>query len=131
MPAISRPAKIFAIGAGLAILTVVSGYVTKLTDEANVASLVARCNAEAKSTGVPPWSSAPLVCEPSELSRLTSGDGVAIQKQIVDAYSTVGDAYHTSVIAAILLFLRCSIPFAWYFFLRRIRELFAAIRNDG
>ena len=122
------------MGIVLAGITIAGGYLTSLRDESELASLVAKCRSEASAAPKGPWldyQKAPLVCDPIVLSKLTAGDAVGIQREIVESASSSGEIYRISIAVAILLFVGFSLPYAWYFLLRRIRELSGAIRHDG
>ncbi|MNG31296.1 hypothetical protein D3C84_1170690 [compost metagenome] len=75
-----------------------------------------------------PWlkyQEAPLVCEPSELIGPTKL--VGIQKEISEQYRSLGDYFEWGQLLAVLLLGVFALPYAWYFLLRRVRELVKAI----
>lgn len=67
----------------------------------------------------------PLVCEPTEL--IGSTKLVGIQQQIVQSYWKHGDYFFWSQLLAVLLLGVFALPYAWYFLLRRVRELVKVI----
>ena len=75
-----------------------------------------------------------LVCEPSELS--TAGYDLkkisAIQKIVLEAYRSKAsfDAETVGIVSVIALLLLGILPHAWYFLLRRLREVAASIRGE-
>jgi hypothetical protein len=65
------------------------------------------------------------VCEPVELIGYTKL--VGIQQEIVQSYWKRGDYFFWSQLLAALLLGVFTLPYAWYFLLRRVRELVKAI----
>ena len=66
-----------------------------------------------------------MLCDPLELAR--SSDYVGVQGQLAAAERDVLRWTNWPFIACIAILLSCSLPWLWYFFLRRIRELREAI----
>jgi hypothetical protein len=66
-----------------------------------------------------------LLCDPVELAK--SGDHTGIQRQLAAAELDALRWVHWPLIACIAILLACCLPWLWYFFLRRIRELREAI----
>jgi hypothetical protein len=66
-----------------------------------------------------------LQCDPVELAK--SGDHVGIQGQLAVAQLDVWRWSDWPLIAGVAIVLVCSVPWLWYFVLRRIRELREAI----
>jgi hypothetical protein len=90
---------------------------------------VAESQAEAKEQGALSaltsiFARQPL-CDPVELAR--SGDHAGIQGQLAEAELDALRWAHWPLIACIAIQIACCIPWVWYFFLRRIRELREAI----
>lgn len=72
-----------------------------------------------------PWSLAPLVCDASTLARL--GNNVGIQADIVKAHWAAIASRDWPIPAALFVLGVSVLPWLWYFLLRRIAELRAAI----
>jgi hypothetical protein len=100
-----------------------------------VNNLVAECrnkNSTIKPTDAPAWEKSTLVCELHELesSATRSSDGlVGVQAKIVENHhlgeAWLNRAYEFSAILVCIF----GIPYAWFFLLRRIRELSDAVIN--
>jgi hypothetical protein len=90
---------------------------------------VAETEAEAKKQGafsaLASIFSGKMTCDPVELAR--SEDYTGIQGQLAAAERNVLRWANRPRISAIAVPLMCSLPWLWYFFLRRIRELREAI----
>lgn len=126
-----KTTKLLLFGASLSLLICLSGYLTSIRDRSQLADLVKTCEAEhlnVPKTATPKFALAPLVCDPDELfvSNVTS-PSVGIQKEIVESHSNAGRTFNQSIYIAGIVFVILSIPYAWYFLLRRIRELRNAI----
>jgi hypothetical protein len=112
---------------------------------ARIATLHDQCLAEskkgqeeaAKNPGASPWGQDPMVCDPNDLAGLVNAD-----TDKADIQSALGLAQlaldHTQrreplvwpygVSIAILVII--ALPCAWYFLLRRVRDLSDAIRGN-
>jgi hypothetical protein len=111
----NRPVKIFIVGIVIAAATLCTGRVITWKLHSDRDSLVAECEAESTKTDNR------LVCEPETLMRLGSANG--IQAKIAEAQRELTTHSDWSISAAILFAIMGSLPFAWYFFLARVREL--------
>jgi hypothetical protein len=130
---LDKPAKILIGGIFAGALIYGFGEVNTLRLERRVHELqracVAETEAEAKKQGA--WSalanifSAKMTCDPVDLARSDSYPG--IQGQLATAERDVLRWASWSQISGIAIALMCSLPWLWYFFLRRIRELREAI----
>lgn len=125
-----RPTKYLVVGIAIATLICLIGYATSVYENSQVASLVEKCKAEASQAPKGPWlnyQKAPLVCDPVILAELGVNDVVGVQKEIVIAWSNSERTFHNAIIVAAIVFGFFAVPYAWYFLLRRIRELRDAI----
>jgi hypothetical protein len=130
---LDKPAKILIGGIFAGALIYGFGEVNTLRLERRVHELqracVAETEAEAKKQGA--WSalanifSAKMTCDPVDLARSDSYPG--IQGQLAAAERDVLRWASWPQISGIAIALMCSLPWLWYFFLRRIRELREAI----
>jgi hypothetical protein len=121
-----RQTKYLWMGITLAVLVLLGGYLTSIYDNSQLSSLVEKCKTETTKSPKGPWleyQKAPLVCDPDTLSKLGVDDVVGIQKQIVESLSTSGRTFNDARVIALFIFLLFGLPYAWYFLLRRIREL--------
>lgn len=103
---------------------------TSIYDNSQLSSLVEKCKAEMVQAPKGPWldyQKDPLVCDPDVLSKLGVDDAVGIQKEIVVSLSKSGRTFDNAKVIALIVFVLFGIPFAWYFLLRRIRELRDAV----
>lgn len=131
--------KYLSVGVTLSVLLLLGGYATSIYENSQLSSLVKKCKAEgaqaSKSRGLltdeekakAPWLDSPLVCDPDALSKLRAGDEVGIQKQIIESQSASGHMLNDAKVIALFIFLLFSSPYAWYFLLRRIREVRDAV----
>lgn len=129
IPLLKKPTKLLLAGVIAALLIVGIGYAASLRSKARVSDLIAECQTE--NTRTTPskdkdgWEDFGLVCEPELLSgSLPAGD---IQSQIVDARHQERAWIKNTINLAIGILIICAIPYAWYFFLRRVRELRNAV----
>jgi hypothetical protein len=118
-----KPTKLLFVGAALALLILLGGYLASAHNNSQTASLVEKCKAE--TAIAPTW--AKLVCDPNVISKLGLDDLGGIQKQIMESITSSERTFNNAIIFAISVFLLFGAPFAWYFLLRRIRELREAI----
>lgn len=124
----SKQAKIFFIGVVVGFIVLAVGYALDRRDQSALDELVAKCKTETIEAPKGPWLKyqvAPLVCEPSELIKYTKLVGV--QQEIVQSYWERGNSFFWSQVLAVLLLGVFALPYAWYFLLRRVRELVKAI----
>lgn len=125
------PIKILVIGATVSGLIALSGFSYERHLDSKVSALEAKCIEEGKSEKtLAAGFSGILLCNAAELHRLDNGESKGIQAEIVAAQREViysNDWYYG--LAAGLLLLSAT-PYAWYFLLRRIRELRNAIVGD-
>lgn len=125
-----RNTQYLVVGATLAASILFGGYLTSIYDNSQLSSLVEKCKAETAQAQKGPWldyQKAPLVCEPDVLSKLGADDAVGIQKEIVVSLSASGRTFNNAKVIALVVFLLFGTPYAWYFLLRRIRELRDAV----
>lgn len=125
-----KPTKYLFAGLALAALICIVGYLASLYENSQLTSLVEKCNAEALQAPKGPWLNyrkAPLVCDPADLAGLRVSDVVGVQKEIVVTQLNVGRALNNSLVLAVIVLVLFAAPYAWYFLLRRIRELRDAI----
>ena len=128
-----KPAKILIGGIIAGALTFGLGEMNTLRLERRVQELQRACfaetEAEAKKQGalsaLASIFSGKMTCDPVELARSESYPG--IQGQLAAAERDVLRWANWPRISAIAIPLVCSLPWLWYFFLRRIRELHEAI----
>lgn len=149
-----KPTKFVVTGAVIGCFVIAGGYVLSLFDDAKVADLVEICESgkriakqglsaqdkldflarqyrEVAEQGARanerPWADDPIVaapsCDPKQINYKSSG----IYRQIYEADKDARQKIETAwTIAGFLLFISC-IPYAWYFCLRRLREVASAI----
>lgn len=95
----------------------------------NLSDLLAQREAQRKivpidDLPVPPWETDPLVCDPDELSTDTL---TGVQAKIVSAHQATRASQSWPIPAALILLGIGTVPWLWYFLLRRIAELRSAI----
>lgn len=125
-----KPTKYFVVGIAIAVLICIAGYLATIYEKSQITSLVEKCNAEATQAPKGPWleyQKAPLVCDPAKLSELGMNDVVGVQREIGLAQRNAGKVFNNALMAAIVVLILFAAPYAWYFLLRRIRELRNAI----
>lgn len=136
-----KQTKYLSAGVTLAVLILLGGYATSIYDNSQLSSLVEKCKTEGAQASKSrlltdeeviakakaPWLDSPLVCDPDVLSKLRTGDEVGIQKQIIESQATSGHMFNDAKFIALFVFLLFSSPYAWYFLLRRIREVRDAV----
>lgn len=127
-----RTTKILLGGITAAALVVSGGYAASIRTNSLVSDLVARCKTENARTTTPKsqdgWETAPLICDP-EILRTKSDNlhSVGIQAQIIDAQRQGERWLEQATDIAIGILILSIAPSAWYFLLRRVRELRDAI----
>lgn len=116
------------IGAALAaLLTLGIGFAGSKYSEKELKNLIQTCEAEgerSRATAKHKWQQGPLICDPETLKSL--GDNTGLQAQIVDTQQKAHTWLRKSRLLALLIVGIGALPYAWYFLLRRLRELRAA-----
>ena len=120
------PVRILVIGWSFAALIGGAAVVSRAYWEREGRSALEECRAgdDDKSE----WGQFALVCD-SYVLQSTPGALVGVQKRIVQADLAAHSWQVDAMVAASFLALLCSVPFAWYFLLARIKELADAIRR--
>lgn len=112
-------------GIGCATIISVASYANIQRLESKLGRLEAQCVEEGEKD-TSEWAEFKLVCEAGEL--MSSGiTSVGIQVQIVKTQEEIWSSSEWLFFLAALVLLLSAIPWAWYFLLRRIRELRDAI----
>jgi hypothetical protein len=133
----AKTTKILLAGVILGLLTLGVGQLATVKNAAHFSDLVAKCEAESTQQAKraqldsvqpkPPWEIDDVVCNPDALRRLGVKELQGVQRELVLAEQDLGGPFETaSVIAGLVMFLT-AIPYSWYFFLRRIREVANAV----
>lgn len=125
-----KPTKYLAVGIAIAALICIAGYLTSVYDNSKITSLVEKCKTETSQAPKGPWldyQKARLLCDPVELARLSVNDEVGVQREIIIAQLNSGRTFNNAIMLAAIVFALFAAPYAWYFLLRRIRELRDAI----
>jgi cell division protein FtsL len=122
----SKSIKIFFIGALCTTLIAAVGFLNTYNLESKLHSLESKCTNEkvekaGKQGELDLSRYGTLVCDAAELSDLEELKG--IQAQIVQTHNDVRSSKKWPYSIAVLVILFSSIPWAWYFLLRRVREL--------
>ncbi len=127
------PTKVLIAGVFVSALTLGLGQLDTRRLERRVEELqkacVAEAEAEAKRQG-PLFAFANVLggkmqCDPPEVAK--SGNHTGVQGQLAAAELARSRWAGWPLILSSVLLLTCSLPWLWYFFLRRIRELREAI----
>ena len=101
--------------------------ITELSDE----ELLRLSRGQSKSS--PKWELAPIVCDPAHLEPLKEALPGVQGKVVFAKQAKVSFENGAGVILYIVglcLAVLGLLPFGWYFFLRRLREIAAAVRGD-
>ena len=129
---IEMPTRIFLGGLVVALFVLGVGYTAVLVNKLHLVDLVAQC--ESKNSGATQekdkdgWENVPIVCEPEILAQLSSNPpSVGIQAQIEDVYRQGQRKFDQAIFIAYIVAFFSVVPYAWYFLLRRVRELHNAI----
>jgi hypothetical protein len=130
---LDKPAKILISGIFAGALVYGIGEMNAFRLDRRVQALqkacVAETEAEAKKQGafssLTNIFSGKAICDPVELARSDGYTG--IQGQLAAAERDVLRWANWPTILSVPLLLMCSLPWLWYFFLRRVRELRNAI----
>jgi len=130
---LDKPTTVLLVGGLAGALTYGLGQMNTHRLERRVQELQRACvaerDAEARKSGAFSslanifWGKA--LCDPVELAK--SGGHEGIQGQVAAAELEVLRWADWPLIVGIAILLACSLPWLWYFFLRRIRELREAI----
>lgn len=139
------PIRFLLMCAGIAVVLAAIGLAYSLFLESRLAKVVTACEEQSKlevaewqkrapNTMEGPWQKfkfVGLVCTPSELIS-THGELHAVQKEVIAAYRAKHSFEYGAVlyVLAMLCVLVGTLPVCWYFILRRIREVAAAIRGE-
>lgn len=124
-----KPIRFLALGLVVAFLVLIAGRLGEWKLQSDLAALVAQCNEENKanrSAPGPQWNRDPKVCVPETLLQL-GGDTVGIQAKIIYAARMADRAWDLPLTIALVAAVIGALPYAWYFLLRRIRELRDAV----
>lgn len=126
-----KPTKILIGGVALAAFVPVLGKGNSYRIATGLRDLQVACVEEGK-RGINPVK-AELICEPEDLVSLpiTSEPLGGIQAQNAARQRELSESESWPVPAAIAVFIFSCVPWAWYFLLRRIRELRDAIAGSG
>ncbi len=125
---IDSPAKIFIIGIAFAIIITASGlfYINKLNS--NLRQLETECSAQ-DDHAASKWEGKDIkwetVCDAETLKAINSNTG--IQARIVTLYNEIQTIKQWPITVSATILLFSFIPWAWYFILKRIKELREAI----
>ncbi|MHB8404624.1 MAG: hypothetical protein ACYDCJ_04285 [Gammaproteobacteria bacterium] len=117
------------LGIAIGIAVLATGYVKSQYLSAQVNDLISECKAENQKLmppETPPWAKDAGVCDLQELeaSRIDSSNGLeGIQAKIVDTHMLAESWLTKSLVFSVVFVCIFAIPYAWYFLLRRIREL--------
>jgi hypothetical protein len=131
-----------AIAAALAAFCAVSNYIDtarhhqKIASlESSIAALQDKCAAESEESAKSGkgWGHAPLVCDPKNLSSYTGNPLVGIQRDLSKKQKEIAveqQKYYPMelpYLIALGIVVIAGVPWAWYFLLRRIREVSDAV----
>jgi hypothetical protein len=128
-----KPAKILIAGILVGALAYGLGEMNTLRLERRVQELQRACVAETEAEAKKPGAFSSLTaifsgkatCDPVELARSEGYTGV--QGQLATAERDVLRWANWPTILAVAILFVCALPWLWYFFLRRVRELREAI----
>ena len=125
-----KPTKILIGGVLCAALIAGVGALNTARLKANLKALEARCGEDGKKDQQTTGTAFEPTCDGDELSRLAwkqTGPFVGIQADILAAHDNVRNSPAKPGLLAIGFLIVSVIPWAWYFLLRRIRELRDAV----
>lgn len=121
-----KPTKLLIIGVVLGGLIMGVGQIRTWQLEKRIKELQAECARESKQTIKEP--KIKLVCDSKDLLRLeTDTPAPGIQGKLVSAQRNLNRWKETSILIGLAVFLILSVPWCWYFLLRRVKELSQAI----
>ena len=124
-----------ALGVALAFAGALADFGASKWNEHALAEVVAKCRSESAdglakaNKATPEWMQSELVCDGKALNFLDnpSNPNVGIQKVVRGAYLDVKyDRYHFGWVLYFLASLTV-VPWIWYWFLRRLREIRQAL----
>lgn len=127
--ALEKPTKILLSGIALAMVVIIAGHgILILYRKADLSALVQKCESEAatdKSKATGNWKKFSFICDPKLLDRTETGHRLpsGVQGEIIRAKGHIYSPSDTVMLLGIGLALVFSLPFFWYFLLRRIKEL--------
>lgn len=129
---LDKTTKILLGGIVVAALVVGIGYVASIRANSHVSDLIAQCQAEnarsRASKSQDGWENTPLICDPKILRTISrNSPTVGIQAQIMDTQGQGERWLEQAITVAIGVLFLSAMPYAWYFLLRRLRELRDAI----
>lgn len=132
---LDKTTKILLGGIVVAALVIGIGYVASIRANSHVSDLVAQCQAENARSGASKsqdgWESSPLICDPKILRTISrNSPTVGIQAQIMDTQRQGERWLEQAITVAIGVLFLSAMPYAWYFLLRRLRELRDAITGN-
>jgi hypothetical protein len=127
-----RPTKLVLVGVMVAVLIGLAGWINLLRLEGNLHAAQVKCERQSKADFK--GAGFQLDCEPSTLTTDRFNVGYVkppgVQGEIIDAQQALwghsADAFAIAAICAVIFF---SIPWCWYFMLRRLREVGDAVRG--
>ncbi|MWL87682.1 hypothetical protein [Cupriavidus sp. SW-Y-13] len=126
---------------GCALVALAVGYAYQWKLERDVRNAVAECEAEGvakvakgKAEGkAGEWETLSLICDPEMLYKLSREGAIpGVQGRITDLHTEVarGEVKFFAYFTAMMLGLLGLMPLVWYFLLRRLREVSAAVRGS-
>ena len=142
-----KPTKSLILGTGVGLFIVAGAYAVAVYETSHITRLVEQCKSKPVVHGYEPRSEVEKLhdgekatsraweppevkadrCDPAALARLGTDGLLGVQKEIAVAQSNLGVKVNSALWAAGAIFALFSLPFVWYFLLRRIRELSNAI----
>ena len=124
-----KPTIIFLVGVLLAALVFGAGKANTLRVESNLRELQDKCIEEGNQETLAKSFGGVLVCDPVALVSLDDGRELSrnIQTQLAATQRELKESESWSVPAAVVILLLSCLPWAWYFLLRRVKELREAI----
>lgn len=129
-----KPTKILVIGLVGSALCLIVGFIDYKHNQQDLKTLIAHCESGDlapwdKDYSVKPRFGGTLICAPNELIKIRSNSmQKGVQKKIVEAHQSIGNNWDFFCMIALILAGISAIPYAWYFFLQRLRELRDALR---
>ncbi len=122
-----KATKILIVGLVLGGLAAGVGHLRVSKLEMYIRQLKTECAEESKRTQGDAKIQFQLICDPVELLGLeTDPPAPGIQGKLVDAQRSLS-SWQTLIFIGLGIFAFLSVPYCWYFLLRRIRELHDAI----
>lgn len=123
-----RSTKLLLGGICVASLVAGAGFANTVRLESKVREIEDKCIEESKRE-LAKFPGFTLLCDAKELVRLESDSNPSpgIQGQVISAYRVAQESRDWPYLLAFLVIFTTAIPWAWYFFLRRVGELHDAI----